>query len=487
MSSQQMLSIGASAAIRTPAVARHRAKGMHLAERRLLLVTGDMAAISMALLFVLWVGFPGLGTVPRTLSARFIWWPVLWGLWLPLATTSRCYDLRRVANTAMSVVYAALVAGLTSAIYLVIPVISAPLTRSRLAWLVFALSTMVALAIWRVIYGSLVSQEGFERRVLVVGAGASGQELVETVDALGDASGVKLLGFLDDHLAFSGTKLANRPVLGTFDRLAGLVDDLNVDEIVLAYDGDQLPETLMNALESMWGKGISVVPVQLYFEQIAGAVMVQRLGQNVFLLLNGRELGLNRLWDACKRFLDICVGVVGLAALAPLFPFIALAIRLDSRGPILYRQQRVGLNGECFWLTKFRSMVNGAERNGAVWATTDDPRITRVGRLLRKARIDELPQLWNLVNGTMTLIGPRPERPEFVRQLNAKWASYAIRHSVKPGLTGWAQVKYRYGNTLDDALMKLQYDLYYVKHRGPILDAIVLLHTVRVVLAMAGT
>ena len=193
------------------------------------------------------------------------------------------------------------------------------------------------------------------------------------------------------------------------------------------------------------------------------------------------------LWALIRRLLDLAVATVGLLITLILLPLLALLIYVDSRGPIFYRQQRVGLGGELFWIYKLRSMVPDAESGDAVWATEDDPRITRMGRLMRRARIDEWPQFWNLLVGNMSLIGPRPERPEFVRQLAAQLPYYAIRHSIKPGLTGWAQVRYRYGNTVADAMMKLEFDLYYVKHRGPVLDAAILLSSIRVVLTMAGT
>ena len=178
---------------------------------------------------------------------------------------------------------------------------------------------------------------------------------------------------------------------------------------------------------------------------------------------------------------------IGLLILAPFLPFIALAIRLDSRGPIFYQQVRVGLGGRSFIVHKFRSMIPDAERDGAQWSQESDPRVTRVGRWLRKTRLDETPQLWNLLNGTMSLIGPRPERPEFVDDLAQLLPYYRIRHSIKPGITGWAQVCYRYDNSVDDAKRKLEYDLYYIKRRGPVLDILIFLRTIRVVLQMQGT
>lgn len=466
--------------------ARSRAKGLRLAERRMLLVLGDLFALSSALLIVLTTGFPGLGIPLQAQALRFIWWLVLWTLWLPIATSLRLYDPRRIADTPTSTATATLLAGFASLVYLVVPIISAPLTVSRLAWAVFALLCMGLMALWRTLYGRLVSQRLPERRVLVVGVGPSGAEIAGTIEGLGEGAGVDLLGFIDDDPLAIGQDYAGRVVLGDSTDLERLVRNLQADEIVVANDDRELSPSLLSALSNAWGQGVSVLPVQLLYERLTGSVMVQHLGQSRFTLMSGNDYSLARLWDIGRRILDIIVGVAGLAIVAPLTPLIALAIYVDSPGPIFYFQERVGLAGRVFRLAKFRSMVPNAERNGAVWASTHDDRITRVGRILRKARIDEWPQLWNLINGSMTLIGPRPERPEFVRELTARWPCYVIRQSVKPGLTGWAQVKYRYGNSANDALIKLQYDLYYVKHRGILLDVVILLQTVRVVLAFEG-
>ncbi|NLG28458.1 MAG: sugar transferase [Chloroflexi bacterium] len=468
------------------AAASVRTRGILRGERRLVLIMGDLAALSLALVAVLWAGFPGLGIPYKTLAVRPIWWPVLWAIWLPLATTIRCYEPRRIAVPARSAATAALLAGFVSVVYLVVPIISAPLTLSRIAWLSFSLVAMTFVAAWRLLYGNVVTQRLPARRVLMVGAGASGAELAKTIAEQGAIGGVNLVGFVDDDPELLGSSVENRPVLGDTVALPRLVETQRIDEIIVASDGDELSETTLGALSNAWGRGVRIVPVQIYYEELTGAVMVQHLGQDRFMLMSAPDLGFARLWDGFRRFVDIVVGVLGGILVLPFVPLIALAIRLDSRGPIFYFQQRVGQAGRLFRLAKFRSMVPDAERSGAVWCQQGDSRITRVGHILRKTRLDELPQLWNPINGSMTLIGPRPERPEFVRELTDRWPCYTIRHSVKPGLTGWAQVKYRYGSTVDDAMIKLQYDLYYVKHRGPFLDLVILLNTVRVILAFEG-
>jgi exopolysaccharide biosynthesis polyprenyl glycosylphosphotransferase len=200
----------------------------------------------------------------------------------------------------------------------------------------------------------------------------------------------------------------------------------------------------------------------------------------------GPVRALDRRYSLAKRALDLAFGIgLGLAIL-PVLPLIALAIKLDSAGPVLYSQQRVGLGGRVFRIYKFRTMRQDAERNGAVWAAEKDPRVTRIGRYMRLTRVDELPQLWNVLKGDMSFVGPRPERPEFTVQLAEALDGYDKRHAVRPGLTGWAQVCYRYTSSIKDTRSKVEYDLYYVKHASLLLDLTILRRTVGVVVGMRG-
>jgi exopolysaccharide biosynthesis polyprenyl glycosylphosphotransferase len=340
----------------------------------------------------------------------------------------------------------------------------------------------------RYVYARVFHHSSFVRHVLIVGAGRTGRAMAKALQWVGEAAGVQCFGLLDDDPALHDQEIHGYHVLGPSAQLEELVQRLHIEDVVVAITRPStISQPLMQTLVRCLERGLAVVPMPLYYETITGAIPVQYIGQNIFALAGNYEMSLRGLWDALRRLLDIVLGFLGLVFLALLLPFLALAIYLDSKGPIFYHQERVGLGGVSFMLTKFRSMVPDAEAAGAVWAADGDPRITRVGRFLRRTRLDELPQVWNMLRGNMTLIGPRPERPEFVRRLDELLPYYAVRHSVKPGITGWAQVCYDYGNSVEDALMKLQYDLYYVKKRGPLLDAIIILRTVRVVLLMKGT
>ena len=233
--------------------------------------------------------------------------------------------------------------------------------------------------------------------------------------------------------------------------------------------------------------GICVRTMSEFYERYTGRVPLEYAGHDLHVVLPADRKAGYRLYAALWRAIEFALACLGCAMLALVIPLVWLANRLTSPGDLFYRQKRVGRGGKVFEIVKFRSMIMDAEKySGAVWAEEDDPRITPLGRFLRKTRIDELPQFWNVLKGDMGLIGPRPERPEFVSQLDREIPYYRARHTLRPGLTGWAQVQYRYGSSVDDARIKLQYDLHYIKHRGPYLDLRILLKTVNVVLGMQG-
>jgi exopolysaccharide biosynthesis polyprenyl glycosylphosphotransferase len=470
---------------------RTRLGSLRISERRILLMLGDLLMISVALGVALWQRIPWVSSVYPDWRALLIvelrWWLLLWALWIPAAITADCYSLPRAASTVNSVIHTAACALVVALVYLLIPGISAPLTYSRLSWFLFALLAMGGVGAWRAIYGLAISQRSFTRRVIVVGAGTSGRAFAGAVDAAYGATGIELVGFVDDDPDLLGQNVLGRRVLADSDRLLTLTDQYDVDEVVVAVSNPHsMSPDLIGALVRCWEQGVSIVPMSAYFETVTGAVPVEHLGQDLFALVGNQDQVPMRVWLAIRRLIDIVVALVGLLAVALLTPLVWVAMAIDGPGPLFYLQTRVGRGGQTFRIIKFRSMIPHAEPNGATWASLDDPRVTRLGKVLRKTRIDELPQFVNVLLGSMTLIGPRPERPEFVEQLGTLLPYYAIRHSVKPGLTGWAQVFYHYGNSVEDALAKLQYDLYYVKHRGPVLDALIALHTLRVLATLRG-
>ena len=315
----------------------------------------------------------------------------------------------------------------------------------------------------RVRWPRWMRQARLGERVLMVGGGPGADVIAEEIRRRKDP-GVELVG-----------RVEARP------DLPAEVGRLDVQRVVFDPAGPPAPDSL-TALRLA---GVRVSDVGAFYEQLTGRLAVESLlDPRAFL---GTPLGAGMGYRVAARILDLVVASVGLLLALPLCALVVLAIRLESRGPALYRQERVGLNGRVFTLTKFRSMRWDAEAGtGPVWAQEDDPRITRVGRWIRRLRIDEIPQLWSVIRDDMALVGPRPERPQFVAELQLQLPHYADRHTVKPGVTGWAQINHSYGNSFDDAFIKLQYDLYYLKHRSLALDIAIVLRTVKVVALQEG-
>jgi len=318
--------------------------------------------------------------------------------------------------------------------------------------------------------------------VLVLGVSGAAEPIVG-LQATG-ARPFTVLGFLDDHPAAYEQLPAGAELLGKARDLLNLVDELQPDLVLVALRDMRGAFPAEDLLECRL-RGIRVEDWPSFYEKQTGKILVTDMRPSWLIFSDGFVK--TRMTQALKRAVDVVLAAVGLLVALPVMGLVALAIKLESRGPALFRQERVGQNGRIFVLNKFRSMRVDAERgSGAVWASAHDPRVTRVGRVIRKTRLDELPQLVNVLLGTMSFIGPRPERPEFVQLLQQRIPFYMERLAVKPGLSGWAQVRYPYGASVEDALEKLQYDLYYIKNLSPFLDLLILLSTVQVVLFGRG-
>ncbi len=472
---------------------------LHLAERRALLVLGDAVAVLVALVVSLRLdrlgALPGEGDWP----VKAAWLLVLGTAWLVAAAVNSCYDIR-VANrflpTARMLAFTFLATSLVYAGLFFIfgrPIVavsgsnlsSAPAAPPRVAAAIFLLTLLATVSLWRGLYTRLAAGERLRRRLLVVGAGRGGRTLAaELGSAVAD---VAVVGFVDDDAAKLGLEIEGVPVLGTSEHLLDLVRDLRAEEVVLAVGGE-IGEPLADRLLGCYESGITVRGMSEVFEDALGRVPVEYLGRTAFPSLLTRQTGLPTVQRVAKRTFDLIAGTVGFAVFMAALPFVAAAIVLDSGRPVFYSQPRLGRSGRLFRIFKFRSMVTIAEENGEeVWAAPDDPRVTRVGRVLRVTRLDELPQVLNVLRGEMSVVGPRPERPQLVARLAEEIPFYRARLAVKPGLTGWAQINHGYANTIAEAMRKLQFDLYYIKHQGLWLDLLVLMRTVRVVLSFDGT
>jgi sugar transferase (PEP-CTERM system associated) len=340
--------------------------------------------------------------------------------------------------------------------------------------------TIVLLMLNRLVVGGVLGANAFRRRVLVLGAGERAARLRQ----LGNRpeSGFAIVGYVDMN---EGQPLIEQAIArSAIEDLSRFVADLGASEVVLALEERRNALPLKDLLRVKTA-GVHVNDFSSFMERETGRVDLDTLNPSWLIFSDGFSSG-RVLSSVAKRLFDIAASGLLLALTFPLIALFALLVKLDSRGPAFFRQQRIGLYGEPFTLLKLRSMRTDAEEGGAQWASRDDPRVTRVGRFIRKVRIDELPQVWTVLKGQMSFVGPRPEVPAFVDDLEDRLPYYAERHMVKPGITGWAQINYPYGASIEDARRKLEYDLYYAKNYTPFLDLLILLQTLRVVLWPEG-
>jgi exopolysaccharide biosynthesis polyprenyl glycosylphosphotransferase len=354
-------------------------------------------------------------------------------------------------------------------------------TSLRLAPVLSIFVTGSLLSVWRTWYTMFSAGTTAKQRVLIFGAGESGKLLAK---ALEKHPHYQAVGFADDATDLQRLSVHSLPVLGNRDLLTGELK--SIDRIAFAISNGADDE-LLGLLTSCHERGITVTPMPVLYELLTGKVAVEHVGSQWYSALPFNRPAFESLHLVSKRALDLVCGLIIGAIFLIVAPFVVVAIKLSSPGPIFYYQERVGLHGRKFTVCKFRSMVQDAERGGkAQWSVKGDSRITPVGRFLRKTRLDELPQVINVLRGEMSMVGPRPERQQFIVGLQEEIPFYRTRLAAKPGLTGWAQVNYGYGATVEDALIKLQYDLYYLKHRSVWLDLKILLRTFAVVLKMQG-
>ncbi|MEP9402634.1 TIGR03013 family XrtA/PEP-CTERM system glycosyltransferase [Sphingomonas sp. VNH70] len=353
------------------------------------------------------------------------------------------------------------------------------LWRSNLFYaMVFA---CVLLAVLRLVTGTFFGGQAFKRRVVVLGAGARALRLKQLGQSRG--AGFMVVGYV--AMRESDRMIPEAIARDAIHNLADHVVSLRAAEVVLALEERRGALPLKDLLR-IRTTGVHVNEISTFLERETGRVDLDSVNPSWLIFSDGFSSG--RMFSSIfKRLFDIAASATLLTLTLPLILLAALLVKLDSKGPVFYRQRRVGLYGVPFDIPKLRSMRTDAEVAGtAVWAEKDDPRITRVGRFLRKTRIDELPQCWSVLKGEMSFVGPRPERPQFVADLEEALRYYAERHMVKPGITGWAQINYPYGASIDDARQKLEYDLYYAKNYSPFLDLLILLQTLRVILWSSG-
>ena len=355
---------------------------------------------------------------------------------------------------------------------------------------VFLLTAAIAILMvmaWRSVFDVIVSRLAPRERLLLVGTSPGTVLLARELFERRQELGVDIVGFIDPDPARVGAPVINPGVVGTIDDIPSLSLRMHVDRVVVSMSDERGKLPMDKLLDMRLRTGVLFDHLASVYEEYTGKIALENLRPSWLVFSTGFRK--TRLMTVTKRTFDMVASVCGLILASPLMLVSALLVKFESpRDPILYHQERVGLNGETFTIHKFRTMRTDAEaRTGPVWSKGDgDPRITPVGRFMRKTRLDEIPQLWNVLRGDMSLIGPRPERPAFVEQLTQQIPFYGQRHVVKPGVTGWAQVRYSYGASVEDALEKMQYDLYYVKHMSLRFDIMIALETIKTVVLRRG-
>ena len=441
---------------------------------RLSLVAGDALVLTGATQLVYQASLPAGAHWASLVAVALIWMLLLRlngfyapKLWLPMHQLA----YRLFKTSGMSIL-----AG--SATFYLLPDLSVP----RAVHWNSAILAGVMLVLWRFVHRQVFPVPEVQKRAIVLGPAVAGMQIAEEIQR-NPKSSYEVIGFVD-HQA-SESMPSTYGVLGDEIDLPQIVRSHRVNSIVLPVAGP-LPERTLKAIADCCELGCELINTSQLYEQLSGQIPVKHITHGWFISISEANPAGRMAYRVGKRVLDVTLSIVGLLATGLAFPILALLIKLDSPGPVLYSQIRTGLKGRPFRIYKFRSMVQEAEAHGATWAQVNDRRVTRLGEFLRKTRLDELPQLYNVLTGEMSLVGPRPERPEFVEKLAQEIPFFNKRQMVAPGLTGWAQVNYPYGASTEDALQKLQYDLYYIKNRSMFLDLEILLRTIAVVVKKQG-
>ncbi len=449
----------------------------YVSQRHITVFAGELLLISGSMAFVLHRYSPDddlstavwKGAVVSALCLLCLYYNDLYDL--TVVRTSREVFIRLLQSIGSALILIAL-------LYIAMPWLVVADGASLPAFAIF----LTGILAWRLAFNHVARLHQFGERILIVGTDATAQTIARQILAQQDFP-YEIVGFIDeDPTRLMATVVTSR-VVGTPADIERLVARHAIDRLVVGMS-DRRGRLPVRELLRAKLRGVRVEDVNTVYERLTGKLLVEDLRPS--WLIFSDDFRASRLTRQSKRIFDILLAAFGLVISSPFLLLTALAVWLESGLPVLYRQERVGENGRLFTLYKFRSMRQDAEKGTPIWAQAVDDRVTGVGRFIRKTRLDELPQLWNVLLGDMSFVGPRPERPFFVAQLAEQVPFYEQRHAVKPGITGWAQVKYRYGASLEDSLEKLRYDLYYVKHLSLLFDVTILFDTVKVVLFAKG-
>lgn len=461
---------------------------LQFSERKLVLAVGDLGAVFVAVIIALriWTLVSGEPFTIDFIGLQSGWFVFLGIVWLLLASANDFYDLRVAAKRGRTLQRLLAIEAQLVVVYVLIFFFSPREALPRLFILYYGAASFGLIGAWRFARPAVLGWVSQPRRTLIVGGEQASRAMIAAIQEYA-ADEYEVRGIIDG-VEQVGVTVAQVPVLGTGSDLMNYVRRDHISELIITAT-HELDEMTFRAVMEAYELGVTIMPMALLYERISGRVPVMYIHDDwavVFAPARNGDYDFNP-YPFVKRIVDLFLGLLVTIVFVLVLPVIALLIRLDSPGSVFYAQERLGRGGRPFRMYKFRSMVSDAEaQTGAVFSKKGDPRVTRFGRFMRKTRLDELPQVINVLRGEMSVVGPRPERPEHVERLTQKIPFYRTRLIVKPGLTGWAQVRYSYGSTDEDALVKLEYDLYYIRHQSFLLDVNIMMRTVGKVISMSG-
>lgn len=450
---------------------------------------GDLVSSAAALFISLYVW--GAADEWLHFSSEFLsqrpsfWYYLMPAIWVLLLIVAELYDQRRSSRRRGTFQGLVLATVASIMLYLLVYFTSSPFSLPRRGVAVFIGTSFLLTLLWRLFYIRVFTAPLFMRRVLIVGAGRSGQTLSKIVHDMYPPP-FFIVGLIDDDKNKIDTEVNGFKVLGGSANLLEIAEREQITDLVFAISGKMNPE-MFQALLTAEERGIAVSTMQVMYEDLLGRVPIFLLRSDWILRSFVDQVHAGGMYEFGKRLIDLAAGCIGFLLLVILYPFIALIVMLDSGFPVLYKQTRLGLYGKEYKIIKFRTMRKDAEKDGkARMAVQNDDRVTHVGKLLRKSHLDELPQFVNVLRGEMSMVGPRAERPELVDELQREVPFYRARLLVKPGLTGWAQINYGYVSDVEGTAVKLEYDLFYIKHRDLMLDLMIIIRTIGTVIGFRG-
>jgi exopolysaccharide biosynthesis polyprenyl glycosylphosphotransferase len=420
------------------------------------------------------------------ITKEYWFWSVILSVYLTVfGTIFELYNLKQSSKLDTTFKNIILTVSITVLFYLLTPIVTPVLPENRLQIIYFYLAIVASVFLWRIAYTTFISSPRFYKRVLVLGEISNVENIVKTFST--SDPNYKIVGFINsdnthkDSVKFTGLKEYKQ------DELQSVIKKESISEIVIAInDSDSITPQIYSKLTILLEKGFTIREYTQVFEEVTKRVPVQFVGKDFYKYFPFSRSNQNKLYMFYHRGMDIICSVIGILCGIILLPLVIIGNLIGNRGSLFYTQKRIGKHGKPFTIIKLRTMIENAEKGGVKWADKNDSRVTSFGRFLRNTRLDEIPQFINVLKGEMSIIGPRPERPFFVNELSKVIPFYETRHTVKPGLSGWAQVNSRYGSSVEDSLIKLQYDLFYIKHRSFFLDINIIVKTLNTMIYYRG-